>query len=306
MGAEDLRSLLTPFRDAALHADPDLVHEIDGMATGADAAWWDLFAVNAFEELEPLVSKQAAAPVDRCTAFAVRTQSGATLLAHNEQWVAGDSHNVIVIVSRPDEGPAFVSPTVACCLPAVGMNGAGVAQAIMSLTADDDGVGIPRVLTSRRSLQADQRDMAVQLSTRPGRAGGYAHLFATGAGDIFTVETSARRHSVTGDRSHTNHYLDSALAEPAPSPRTGSIARLTRLRQLLERPPETPEECMQILADHGSDPKAICMHPEPEDDEDDAIVFSMVCDVTERRMWVSAGNPCTEPFEEIDLAEALT
>ena len=79
---------------------------------------------------------------------------GYTLLGHNEQWLAGDVGHVAVVVELPDDGPALVSPTLACCLPAVGMNEYRVAQGIQSLVANDDGVGIPRVLVSRHALVA--------------------------------------------------------------------------------------------------------------------------------------------------------
>ena len=65
-------------------------------------------------------------------------------------------------------------------------------------------------------------------------------------------------------------------------------------------------EVMGIVGDHHSSPQAVCLHPdESHGDEAAAIVFSMVCDVEARRMWVTAGNPCTEPFEEIDLSDVI-
>jgi hypothetical protein len=63
---------------------------------------------------------------------------------------------------------------------------------------------------------------------------------------------------------------------------------------------------MDILRDHGSSPQAICLHPEPsEGDEASAVVFSMVAELEEGRMWVAAGNPCENDYEEIDLAGIL-
>ena len=54
-----------------------------------------------------------------------------TMLAHNEHWLAGDVGNVAVIVDMPDGGRVPVaSPTIVCCLPAVGMNAHGAAQGI--------------------------------------------------------------------------------------------------------------------------------------------------------------------------------
>ena len=298
----DLSRLLRPYRDAAALALPDLVAEIDGMVEGSGAPWWELFASNAFEELEPML----ALPAERCTALAVSGPEG-TILAHNELWYAGDAGNVGVVLAEPDSGPWFASPTVVTCLPAVGMNGAGVAQAIMSLTADDDGVGIPRVPVSRHGLQAADPDDGADRAAIPGRAGGYAHLFAASGGRVVTVETSASRAvGLHGVAAHANHYLDPALAASAPPASAGSLSRLARIRALVaQRSPASPEDVMAVLADHGGDgPESICLHPDEADgDEASATLFAVVCHLEERRMWVAPGNPCRVPFQELDLGE---
>lgn len=302
--AEDLPRLLGPYRDAAVATLPDLVAEIDGLAEGAGAPWWDLFTLNAFEELEPTLALSA--PTERCTAFAVAGPEG-TILAHNELWYAGDAGNVGVVVAEPAAGPWFASPTVATCLPAVGMNGAGVAQAIMSLTADDDTVGVPRVLVSRHGLQSADIDDGARRAAIPGRAGGYGHLFAERGGRAATVETSATGVAVLeGATAHTNHYLDPTLAASAPAATTGSVARLDRVRALIrEREPSGPEDAMAILADHGrTGPETICLHPEDgEGDEASATLFALVCHLESGRMWVAPGNPCEVAFEEVPLGE---
>src|SRR4029434_9821676 len=101
----------------------------------------------------------------------------------------------------------------ACCLPATGMNEYRVAQGIQSLVANDDGVGIPRVLVSRHALVASSPADALRRATLPGRAGGYGHSFAFGTGSAMHIETSGTRVSV-GRRAggHTHHHLD---PEPA-------------------------------------------------------------------------------------------
>ena len=167
------------------------------MAEGAGVSFWELFCVNAFEELEPLLEGrgggQSPAPAgrtgrrggggrpaaDRCSTVTI-SGPGYTLLGHNEQWLAGDVGHVAVVVELPDDGPALVSPTLACCLPATGMNEYRVAQGIQSLAANDDGVGIPRVLVSRHALVASSPADALRRATLPGRAGGYGHSFAFG------------------------------------------------------------------------------------------------------------------------------
>jgi isopenicillin-N N-acyltransferase like protein len=301
MGPDDLQRLLTPYREAWAGALPHLLAEVDGIVEGAEAPWWEVFAVNAFEELEAMFPEPAA--IDRCTAFAV-SGPGGTVLAHNEQWYAGDAGNVAVIVAEPDEGPAFASPTVVACLPAVGMNASGMAQGVTSLSHRHDGEGVPRVPVSRHALQATDPEDAHRRVTLPRRSGGYGYVVAEAGGWTSTFETTATAVAqLRGDASHTNHYLAPPLAEGG-DVSAGSVSRLERLRELLaERDPRTPEDAMAILRDHEGEPQAICVHPEPDDEESAAIVFSMVCHLESRRMWVAAGQPCVEPFDEIPLPE---
>ena len=308
VGAGELPGLLAPYLAAAERELPDLVELVTGMAEGAGVSFWELFCVNAFEELEPLLEGRSGRPLEpreRCSTVTI-SGPGYTLLGHNEQWMAGEVGHVAVVVELPDDGPALVSPTLACCLPAVGMNEYRVAQGIQSLVANDDGVGIPRVLVSRHALVASSPADALRRATLPGRAGGYGHSFAFASGSAMNIETSATRYAVNGlPGSHTNHYTDPELADRAPPPSPGSLARLARLQALVEeRSPATPAAIGEILADHGGDgPQAICEHGAEEPaDEASAIVFSMICDLDLGRMWVAPGSPCVTAYEEVDLA----
>jgi hypothetical protein len=295
IGPGELARLLDPYRAAAA-ALPEETALLDGIAAGAEVSPEELWFVNAFEELE--------AAGEHCSTFTA-VAAGTTILAHNEQWLAGDAGNLAVVVESCPNGASVVSPTVACCLPAVGLNSAGLAQGIDSLTAPDDRVGVPRVLVSRHALAAASLDDAVARATLRGRAGGYAHVLAQRGGETLTVETTAADHALLrGPGAHTNHYVAPELAAHGDPPGDGSLARHARLSELLrERTPATPEEAMAILRDHASTPQAICEHAGPDGDEGASVVlFSMVCELEEGRMWVAPGNPCETPYEEVDLA----
>src|SRR5207248_5930370 len=69
--SEPLPAMLGPHREAAEAAFPELVAEIEGMAAGSGASFWELFAVNAWEELEPRLAGATVAP-ERCTAFVAK------------------------------------------------------------------------------------------------------------------------------------------------------------------------------------------------------------------------------------------
>ncbi|MFN8186555.1 MAG: C45 family peptidase [Gaiellales bacterium] len=302
----DLPRVLTPYRDATIDGLSDLVAQVEGMAIGAEVDFWELFALNALEELDPLLEAPHAHLPERCSTITVSTGE-TTLLGHNEQWYAGDGGSAALVVERPTDGrSACISPTIACYLPAVGMNAHGTAQGIDSLVADDDRLGIPRVFLSRHSLDAADRADAIRRAGVEGRAGGYAHVLAFRGGDALSIETTATRLAVVdGPGIHTNHYLDPALATDAPAPSAGSTGRYERLAALVAaRPPRTVEDVMGLLADHEATPDAVCLHPVPADDpEASAVLFSMVCDVGAGRMWVAPGNPCSVPYQEVDLSD---
>jgi isopenicillin-N N-acyltransferase-like protein len=329
VSTQQLQELLTPYLVAAESTFPQFMATLKGMSSGATVPFLELFAVNAFEELEPLLEapeggtlflqrkegrfppkgagdpRQETAPrIERCSSFTV-TAPGVTLLGHNEQWLAGDLGNVAVVIELPDDGSVPVaSPTIVSCLPAVGVNGHGAAQGIGSLTASDDRVGVPRVLVSRHSLEGADRDDAVRRAGAVSRAGGYGHVLAFRGGDSVTIETTGKEMAVLeGPGAHTNHYLDRRLAELGAEPSKGSLSRLSRLDHLLaERRADTPEAVMDVLRDHGPGPEAICLHPDPaEGDEATAVMFSMVADLEASRMWVAPGNPCQNDYVEIDL-----
>lgn len=324
VSSSTLQDLLTPYLVSSEAVYPEGIAVLKGMSLGAMVPVMELFAINAFEELEPLLESPGGGllflqkkegyteppvppppPAERCSSLTVSVP-GTTLLAHNEHWLSGDAGNVAVVVEVPDGRAPVASPTVVCCLPAVGMNAHGGAQGIGSLTASDDRVGVPRVLVSRSALEARDRDDAIRRAAVADRAGGYGHVFAFAGGDTFVVETTASQHRVQpGPAVHTNHYVDADLAAMAPAPSDGSRARYDRLVRLLdERQPRTPEDLMDILRDHGSTPQAVCMHPDPEEgDEASAVLFSMIADVEQGRMWVAPGNPCEQEYREIDLPE---
>ena len=112
--------------------------------------------------------------------------------------------------------PWVVSPTVAACLPVVGMNEHGGAFGVDSLVAADDRDGIPRVFAAREVLDARDPGDLLSRARLAGRAGGYAHgrrlrRRPRRGGRADGGAGRARR----GAAAHTNHYLHPELAASA-------------------------------------------------------------------------------------------
>jgi hypothetical protein len=317
----DLEPLLAPYVAAARTALPRLVSHIEGLAEGSRLPFIDVFAVNAFEELYAVLELSVPpppgiviapapppTPIERCTDLVLRTPGG-TILAHNEQWYAGDDGGVAVVVERPEseEEVAIVAPVAVGTLPLVGMNARGGALGLMSLSGTDERVGVPRALLGRDGVEAVDRSDAVRRATRPHRAGGYSYMYAFPGGDAFTLEVTATRHGLVEWQTHTNHALDASVAEVSEPASDGSLSRFARASALVDEPgAETVHDAMRLLSDHGAEGQHICVHPDPSDaEEGSAIQFGMVCDVEAGVMWLAPGQPCCTPFHELRLADLL-
>jgi isopenicillin-N N-acyltransferase-like protein len=299
LSVRDLTSRLAPLVAATEAALPERISYVHGLAEGAGVPFADIFAVNALEEV---FHDQ---PVERCSSLAVATPGG-TLLAHGEQWAACELGNCAIVVERPGDGaPWVVSPTVAACLPVVGMNAHGGAFGVDSLVADDDRVGVPRVFAARDVLDARDPADLLDRARLGGRAGGYGTVAAFPGGRIAVVEqTAARAEVVAGAGAHTNHYLHPELAavgRPASATSVSRLEHLRRLRAALPDEPE-PEDLMRLLGSHDAAPEAVCAHgADPSDPDSTIILYAFVADVEHLRLWVCEGPPCSGAFEEIDL-----
>src|SRR6266511_156728 len=63
--SRELQDVLAPYLAASEHAYPEYLGMVRGMSEGAMAPVWELFAVNAFEELEPLLEPDREAFLER-------------------------------------------------------------------------------------------------------------------------------------------------------------------------------------------------------------------------------------------------
>lgn len=301
--AASLDRILTPYIAASEAALPHLVEQIRGIADGADQPFATVMAANAFEEIYGQVELGIGrlAPLERCTDVVVDTSDG-PLLGHTEQWYAGDDGAVGIVIDIPDDGPAVLAPVVAGTLPLVGINEHGVAVGAMSLSARDERVGIPRALIARDVMDARDAADAAARASRPGRAGGYSYQLAFPDDAALVVETTGTRHAVYAGHVHTNHALDGSVAEVTFPPSPGSLGRFARASALCDQVDPTLAGLTSILADHGAQPQAICVHPDPADgDEGSTILFAMIADPVRRTLSIASGHACTGTFETFGL-----
>ncbi|MGM0689370.1 MAG: C45 family autoproteolytic acyltransferase/hydrolase [Bacillota bacterium] len=287
------------YLEAAHEAFPHLVEELQGMADGSGASFNDLFFLNALEEALDIK------PPSACSTTGVSSPNG-VWLGHNEDWYADDADSVIVIYARPKSKPSFISVTSAPFLAAVGMNEAGLAQGVNSLTAIDCRVGSPRMFAARAVLEAESVKEAIKAATPANRAGGYNFLLAHASGEIGNLETSACAEMYLPAQDlafHTNHYTSTLLIPLEKEVNEHSFTRYRRLEEFGKILPQSPaniKDLSLILSDHKYRPLSICRHAEDQKGNEGTI-FSVIFNLKLFKTWVAVGNPCDNIYNEVKI-----
>ena len=273
-----LEETLRPFVAAAEEILPQEVEAIRGTAEGAGVPFLDLFAPNAFEELDPLMPTPSMRRPRAGSNGAPRSVwSGPASPARARRAVAGRRRRVRRRRGRdPERARRDLDrlATVATWRPAVGMNSAGGAQAVMSHRLRRRGRRAA-VLVSRHALETTGREDALRRTSLTPRSGGYARTATRSAG----VTPSRSRppdagHDPTRRRAPTTTSIGARADGDPASPERGPARAAARIAR--GRTPGRPRR-------HGR-PRGprrriarICLHADAEDSEEsDAILFSMV------------------------------
>ncbi|MGH2618688.1 MAG: C45 family autoproteolytic acyltransferase/hydrolase, partial [Thermomicrobiales bacterium] len=149
----DVKAFVEHTAAALRDYDPDLVQEIDGVATGSDTAPEDLLAINGRTEL------LAARHGTECSVISVgphRTVTGGQYLAQNWDWHPDLARSRILwLVASPAGDEWFLTFTEAGVLGKIGLNsrGLGCCVALLGSSLDRPDGGIPIHFLLRLVLQ---------------------------------------------------------------------------------------------------------------------------------------------------------
>ncbi len=277
---------------------PQYIEELKGISEGANVKFDDIAVINAMEAVT-----MDALHLTKCTSMTVsqeRTAGGLVFAAHNEDWLPEDEPDVFVLHAQPEDEPPFLALTYGGLLPNIGFNGYGICQCCDSIYPSDSRIGIPRIVNSRGVLAARTIAGAIRHMLAPHRAAGYNHLLVHESGELFNVEVSARKFALlstqNGFLAHTNHYLDPQmqLIENEPDELISTRVRYFRVMRLLnETSQHTLRTLQAIQKDHINYPDSICNHAIDGDPLDrQKTIAAVIMNLTERRMYVTSGNPC--------------
>ena len=292
---------------------PRIADMLDALAEGAGLARGDVYALNARTEL----MLPAGNALSECTCVAVLPEhvaSGSTLLAQNWDWYPSQLPYTLMLATRDETGHAVLALAEAGMLAKTGLSSAGVGVCVNLLHSDLDGApgGVPYHVLIRAALEARGISPALKVTALP-RSASINLMLAVAGGTALDLELApgltGRVLPVDGLVAHANHFVSGIACRDAFYDTGGSsLFRDARARQLLERRAAdrkvTVDDLMTTLQDHLGYPYAICRHVEPSDPPElqSVSAASIVMDLDEQQLWVSAGPPCEAPYTRYDLA----
>jgi len=284
---------------------PDLAHEVEGIAAGADLPLWKVAAINARTEI---VVRGRIAGLKECTAAAWLPPAGEARALQTWDWIP-TVHDFTVRRHVSAAGLPVALFAENGSLAKVGVNGAHVGLLFTLLLHTSDGSrdrGVPIHAVARRILdEARSLEEAIDIvRSAPVTASGaltlLEHRDGSTRGRVVEIAPSgsAVLEPDEGFLLHTNHFLDPGLAAgdrlvPLGDDTLPRLDRLREIRDVLRRPDRTG--AASGLTSHWADGAPICAHPRPDADETDRwetkMTFSL--ELESPTLWFHEGGPCT-------------
>lgn len=292
---------------------PDLMEEMRGVAEGAGVELQDILALNARSEVI-MVPPEAHTPVpsDGCTSLSVSGDSskdGHILLAQNWDWKDSQLDSLIVLKINRTDKPSITMVTEAGIIGKIGCNSAGLGVCLNALGTPDKPEGVPLHVVLRGILDQEKVSDAIEKVNSLKNACAANYQIAHKNGACVDLEKAPTDFEVTyaenGLLAHTNHFITPRLYHINDASRLmvhDTFVRLGRTRFLMNKYNGNidVDVIKTILTDHVDYPDSICSHNDPKDDIGHrcCTVFSIIMDLTEGKILVAKGQPCSSQYYE--------
>ena len=291
---------------------PEILEEMQAIATGAEVALEDIVFLNARTELISMGTHKGAA--GECTAIGLdggRATDGRPIIAQNWDWHEDIFGTAAIFRLEPAQGPRAVFLAEAGQVGKIGFNEYGTGVLLNLLVFEKARYGLPVHVLLRMILGSRNTAEAVALVKNASRGGASHFLIGDEGGHLkgleLTPDEVAEIDPQNGAVIHTNHYCDAKLAEKdvgrllmMPS----TTDRLDRACSLINGRDEwNPELLIKLFSDHDKYPASICRHVNPSDPHylHSMTVASFIIDLAARKMLVSHGQPCQAVYQEVHL-----
>ncbi|MFK4259602.1 C45 family autoproteolytic acyltransferase/hydolase [Agrobacterium tumefaciens] len=295
-GRDEVADLVAGFPARLRDWAPDLIEEMEGIASGANIDFTSIFLINARTELLQLARRQKRAgktEVDGCTGVVVlpeASRTGSIIHAQNWDWRAECVDTSVVIRVLSDNGPDILMFTEAGGLMRSGFNSAGIALTANYLESDRDyrELGIPLPFIRRRALESPHFAMALRTIAITEKSGSNNVIISSVEGFAIDLECAPDEAFPIFPQDdlivHANHWQSpvalSKLKETGFATVPDSFYRDVRVRKHLKsvKGGIDADDVKAALSDKFGSPYAVCRPTIPNENGNlSATVAMLVC-----------------------------
>lgn len=199
----------TGFLNAAEADTPELVEEVRGIAAGANQSFETMFAWQLVDEAWWYLAEQNGdfSPLEKCSALAIN-HNGSGILAQTQDLDRHFDHAHVMLRTTEPDGMEILSPSIAGLLGLNGVNSAGVAVGITTLSSlAHSRSGVGSGFLTARMLRSRSIDEALSfLRSTPIASGNTFLLGQRDRSVVVEVSADSVLTYADGDRGlHTNH-----------------------------------------------------------------------------------------------------
>ncbi len=295
LGSDRLRDIEARSRTAY----PGFMREIDGIADGADADFWDVFLWNCRGDMP---GDHGYTGAQGCTDILLpgnATGGAPAIIGHNEDDAPGLDGHCFLVTVEPNDGLAFTSFCSPGHLPThnFAINAAGLVQTINHIRPRDQKAGIARHLTTRAVMNCRNFDEARAVLERTDRASGFHHnIGLPGTATVWSAEAPASGCAVMTVEipiAHANHLIYARFSDMDQQVAPSSRDRQARADALLPVVAQS-RDALAVLGDTHGEGWPICRKDKASGDTGYTLasaVFEIWPDRIDWRVYDDPGQP---------------
>jgi len=289
--------------------DPEIMEEIQGIADGAERGVEEIVALNARYEL--IYSSWTV-----CTSFVATpeaTSSRHTLMGQNWDWSVFVRDTCVILKIEQEGKPSILTFMEAGMVGKIGLNSAGIGLCVNGLVSNKDKrlPSTPFHVICREILNSKNMSDAVEAVLRAERKCSANYLIVHENGEAIDLEAAPGdvdyKQPMRGILVHANHFTSTKLGirDPWKVRWPDTLVREQRAKSFLDQGYGKIDIkiVQQLLRDHFNHPNSICKHEDEREPEieQEITAASIIMDLNEKEIYVSAGPPCENEYRALAL-----
>lgn len=315
---KEARERALPHLKAIESYDAEMIEEMEGIAIGAGVDFEDILALNARSEIA-LAGYKGTSFSDGCTAIGVMPPAASeTIIGQNWDWKGRQKESLLLLDIHSENKPSIKMVTEGGIIGKIGFNSAGVGVCFNALITDKKSDAIPIHLGLRAVLNSHSLPEAISKIKGEQMASAASFLIGSddGNGNGMAVNGEVSPFGMdyvtenNGTLVHTNHICSNVVKEHLKDMnefrQDDSMLRKFRAEQLIQIARASnqtlDEELFKTwLADTYNKPNSINHFPNhmaPEHRQMETV-FSIIMNLSKRKMFLCVGKPSESQFEEI-------